>query len=227
MAVGAADIESAKREALERCSARTVRFKNCKIYATGRTVVWQASSLFLPLSSDLHTEPLDSPFSLQEFQFLNERLRKGIVDSYPTKPDHKALAIRPGGIGSWSSGFDSRTEVARVTAERCSELYQNSCLLIAVDGYMTLQIPKLHRPIDLFMITNEPEMSDQDKRRIGKIYEQKEWRALVRAKSGNWYAVANAASEAAAVEGALASCAQTDSDCHLHAIGNFRVADEK
>ena len=69
-------------------------------------------------------------------------------------------------------------------------------------------------------------MSDQDKRRIGTIYEQKEWRALVRAKSGNWYAVANAPSEASAVEAALTSCAQNDRDCRLYAIGNFRVADE-
>ena len=92
---------------------------------------------------------------------------------------------------------------------------------------MTLQVPRVHRPIDFFMLTTEPEMSDQDKRRIGKIYEQKEWRALVRAKSGSWYAVANAPSETAAVEAALKSCTQSDRDCHLHAIGNFRVADEQ
>ena len=32
---------------------------------------------------------------------------------------------------------------------------------------------------------------------------------------------------AAAVEAALKSCSQSDRDCHLYAIGNFRVADEQ
>jgi two-component system OmpR family response regulator len=227
MSVGAADLETAKRQALEQCSARAIRYKNCKIYATGRNVVWQAPALSRLLSSDLRTEPINSPFSLQELQFIGEQLRQGIVINYPKIPDHKALAIRRGGLAWWTSGLGSPAEVARVTAERCGEFYQDACLLIAVNGLMTVQIPRLHRPTDFFMLTTEPEMSDQDKRRIGKIYEQKEWRALVRAKSGSWYAVANAASEAAAAEAALASCAQSERDCRLHAIGNFRVADEK
>ena len=79
---------------------------------------------------------------------------------------------------------------------------------------------------DIVKPPKPPPPEGQDKRRIGKIYEQKEWRALVRAKSGDWYAVANAPSEASAVEAALTSCAQSDRDCHLYAIGNFRVADE-
>jgi hypothetical protein len=179
------------------------------------------------LSADLHAEPLDSPFSVQELQFINEQIRKQIVDGYSKSRDHKAVAIKRGGIGWFQGGYESRAEVARLVVERCSEFYQSACLLMAVDGFMTVQIPRLHRPIDFFMVTNEPGMSDQDKRRIGKIYEQKEWRALVRAKSGSWYAVANAPSEAAAVEAALKACAQGDSDCRLYAIGNFRVADEQ
>jgi hypothetical protein len=226
VSAGVADLESAKREAVERCNAKAKRYK-CKIYATGRNVVWQASSPSRLLSPDIHTEPLDSPFSLPELQFINERIRKGIVDGYPPIREHKALALTRTGLAWWGNGIDNRTEAARITVERCSEFYQTACLLIAVDGFMTVQIPKLHRPVDFFLISDEPGMSDQDKQRIGKVYEQKEWRALVRAKSGSWYAVANAESETAAVEAALASCAQSDSDCRLHAIGNFRVADEK
>jgi two-component system OmpR family response regulator len=229
MSAGAADFESAKREAIARCSANATNYKNCKIYAIGENVVWHAPSLFQPLSSDLHAEPLDSPFSLQGLQFIAEPLRKTITDGpdgYKAKSFPKALAIKRGGVGWWTSGLANLTETVRVTIERCNEFYQAACLLIAVNEYMTVQVPRLHRPIDLFMITTEPQMSDQDKRRIGTIYEQKEWRALARAKSGSWYAVANAPSEASAVEAALTSCAQSDRDCHLYAIGNFRVADE-
>jgi hypothetical protein len=69
----------------------------------------------------------------------------------------------------WGFGFSNRTEAARMIVERCSEFFQTACLVIAVDGSMTVQVPRLHRPIDVFMIANEVEMSDQDKRRIGKI----------------------------------------------------------
>jgi hypothetical protein len=52
----------------------------------------------------------------------------------------------------------------------------------------------------------------------------KDWRALANGAHG-WYPVANLPSEAAAVEAALAQCAQRDTGCRLHAISNFRVAD--
>jgi hypothetical protein len=51
-----------------------------------------------------------------------------------------------------------------------------------------------------------------------------EWRALARGRRG-WHPVADLPSEADAIEAALA--AQRDSECRLHAIGNFRVADDK
>ena len=41
-----------------------------------------------------------------------------------------------------------------------------------------------------------------------------------------WHPDANAPSEAAAVDQPLASCARQDTDCTIHAIGNFRVADK-
>jgi hypothetical protein len=69
-------------------------------------------------------------------------------------------------------------------------------------------------------------MSDEDKQRIGPIYQQNDWRAMARGKSGGWYPVAAAASESAAVEQALEHCAEHDSECHIYAISNFRVADE-
>jgi hypothetical protein len=70
-------------------------------------------------------------------------------------------------------------------------------------------------------------MSDEDRQRIGPTYQQKDWRALARGKSGGWYAVAGAPSESAAVEQALQRCAEHDGECHLHAISNFLVADDK
>jgi hypothetical protein len=63
------------------------------------------------------------------------------------------------------------------------------------------------------------------RQRVARVYQGQEWRALARGKSGSWHPVAGAASEAAAVEAALKSCAAEDRDCQVHAIGNFRVED--
>jgi hypothetical protein len=122
--------------------------------------------------------------------------------------------------------FSSRGEVARLMVERCGYFYQAPCLLLSVDGLLTVQIPKSRRIEGVFLLTTETQMSEQDRQRIADVYRQPEWRALARGKSGSWYAVANAPSEAAAVEAALKSCAQAEGSCRLHAIGNFRVADE-
>ncbi len=56
VALRAADVESAKREALDRCTQRDQK-GFCRIYAVGDRVIW-STSLF-PLPFDVRAEPLD------------------------------------------------------------------------------------------------------------------------------------------------------------------------
>jgi hypothetical protein len=109
--------------------------------------------------------------------------------------------------------------------ERCGHLNQVPCLLVSVDGMLTVRIPKSRRVTGVFLVTTEPQMSAAVRQRIDEVYRQKEWRALARGHSGAWYPVANSPSEDAAVAAALSACSQSDSDCRLYAIGNFRIAD--
>jgi hypothetical protein len=95
-----------------------------------------------------------------------------------------------------------------------------------VDGQLTVQIPKTRKVTGVFMLSTETQMSAVDKRRVAVTYWQKDWRALARGGRGGWYPVSGAMSEAAAIEGAMAACAQHESGCHIYAISNFRVADE-
>jgi len=74
---------------------------------------------------------------------------------------------------------------------------------------------------DKFRLASE--MSDPDKERIGKIYGGKDWRALAKGGSGRWYAVNAAESEMAAADRVLQDCRQTETQCQLRAIGNFRI----
>ena len=224
VAFGAADPEGAQREALDRCKARTRLVAACRIYASGADVMWSKDALHLPLSADIHAEPLDARLVVAELPMLTDGNRRRISESYVQDRRHKALAIKRGGY-LWH-GANSAGEAARMTVERCSDFEQVPCLLVSVDGLLTVQIPKSRRVVDLFMLATETGMSEEDKRRVGLVYGQKEWRALARGKRGGWYPVAEASSEFDAIERALGSCAQQENECRLHAVSNFRVADE-
>jgi DNA-binding response OmpR family regulator len=223
VAFGALDAESAKKEALERCSLRS-KTAICRTYAIGMGVVWSPTSLPLPLPADLHAEPLTVPVSVEDIPAMNDALRRQIGEQYLSLPNPKALAIRRQGF-RWNGGA-TRAEAIRLTLERCGDILQVPCLLLSVDGLLTIQIPKSHVIEDIFMVATEPGMSAQDRDRVAQVYQGKEWRALARGKAG-WYPVAELPSEASASEAALAECNNRDSDCRLYAIGNFRVGAER
>lgn len=220
---GAVDEENAKREALQRCSVRAVPMV-CRIYAVGMDVVWSPTALAVPIPADIHTESLAIPLEVEAIPTMTDTTRQKIVDKYVNHSGHKALAIKRDGF-YFSTASNSGT-VPRLAVERCADVHQVPCLLLSVDGMLTVQIPRSHRARDIFLLTTEPEMSEQEKERVGQVYREKEWRALARGGSGRWYPVANAASESDAVDAALGACAQQDHRCRLHAIGNFRVADD-
>ena len=111
----------------------------------------------------------------------------------------------------------------RLAVERCSDYAQRPCVLLAVDGFLTVRIPQSHRILETFTLAGEKGMSDADKERIGRVYAARDWRALVRGRSASWYAVADQTTEAAAVDAALDACRAVEQECTLHAIGNFRV----
>ena len=222
-AVGLSDPESAKQEALQQC--RSASQRACRLYAVGPSVVWPANLLALPLASDVRTEPTGVPLAA-EIPRLRDRRRRLLDQNYMAAPEHKALAIDKSGQFFWIAGQTSRAEAVRLAVERCAAQRQSACLLVAISGQLTVQIPRSRRPTDIFMVTSEEGMTTQDRQRIGEIYERKEWRALAHGKSGRWYAVAEAPSESKAVDTAIQSCMQADTECKLHAIGNFRVAEE-
>jgi hypothetical protein len=158
---------------------------------------------------------------------MNDEERGKLNKEYLLRRDHKALAIKPNlnGSGFWASTTRrTQDEAVRLAVERCGDLLQAACLLVSVDGFLTVQIPRSRRVADVFMLTTI-NASDQDRQALEKIYAEDDWRAIARGRSGGWYAVANQLSESAAVQAALSACAQRDSQCVIHAISNFWVAD--
>jgi len=230
-AMAARDASTASAEALERCKMRSRPNAYCRLYAVGTDVVWSTKSLALPLPFDIHAEPLEDAFNVAELPLNIPGEADVITKNYVNTRDHRVLALRvtPQVIGRYLAFTNAmvRSSAVRLATERCADFYQSPCLIVSVDGFWTVRVPKSRRILGLFLLTTEAEMSDEDRQRIGPTYQQKDWRALARGKSGGWYAVAGAPSESAAVEQALQRCAEHDGECHLHAISNFLVADDK
>jgi DNA-binding winged helix-turn-helix (wHTH) protein len=221
VADSAADAETAREEAMRLCSAKG---NKCRVYAVGNEVVWSKGSLPMPNPRDIRTETLDIPLVPDDIPTLSDATKQTVARVFTARATHKAMAMITGGT-TWASGAQSRSEAARLAVEWCGESRQRACLLISIDGLLTVQFPKSRPIARIFMPSTEVEIPAADRERIGQVYAGAEWRALARGGTGSWHPIAGASSEAAAIEGALAACAQADSDCRLYAIGNFRVSE--
>jgi hypothetical protein len=222
VAEGERDAEAAKQDALRRCNANTK--KQCRLYAVGTEVVWTKDALPMAAPEDLRFEPIEAPLVPDDIPLINRERRDAIARTHLTASNHRALALTRG--AAWTqSARASRVEATRLALELCAEYANRPCLLLSVDGLLTIRIAKSRQAARIFLPSAETEIPADARERIVRIYRGAEWRALARGKNG-WHAVADAPSEAAATEAALKSCAQTDSECRLYAIGNFRVAEE-
>ncbi|HML12160.1 MAG TPA: adenylate/guanylate cyclase domain-containing protein [Xanthobacteraceae bacterium] len=223
VASGAADAVSAEREAVDRCKKRDPK-GDCRIYAVGNAVV--APPLPLPVAADLHVDPLDLPLTAGEAAGIKGMPSGAGLQAFISERDHKALAISDVGFSAIANRPD-RAEAVRLAVERCSDFSRAACLLVAVDGFLTVRIPRAYRALRPYTLAGDAEMSDSDRREVGKIYAGRDWRALVRGGSHRWYAVSDMDSERAAVDGALHACRAAERDCSLQAVGNFRVEEPR
>ena len=216
---GLSDSVGAERDALDRCKKRDPN-GDCRIYALGDKVVWPPSPT--PLAADLRPEPLDIPLLPADIGIVKGMPTAAGLEAFLKGKNHKALAVSDTGFSSMVDRADP-AEAIRLAVERCSDFAKAPCLLVSVDGWLTVRIPHSNGIVRPYTLAGETEMSEADKARIGKIYDGKDWRALAKGGSGRWYAVNAAESEMAAADRVLGDCRQAETQCHLRAIGNFRV----
>ena len=193
----------------------------CRLYAVGTDVVWSTKSLALPAAVR---------YSCRTAGGCLQRGRASAQHTGGRRRYYQELCEHCETIGCWRCGLRRRSSVAiwgspmqwcvrsavRLATERCPDFYQSPCLIVSVDGFWTVRVPKSRRILGLFLLTHR---GGDVRRRTGNgsgpTYQQKDWRALARGKSGGWYAVAGAPSESAAVEQALQRCAEHDGECHI------------
>jgi hypothetical protein len=222
VAEGARDIETARQDALRRCNARSEY--ECRLYASGMDVVWSTDLLPLPSSEDLRTEPTDHPLVASDVPLIRSASRKSL-ERYLKAADHRAVALTAGRI-MVATQRGSRAEAGRLVVDWCGGVMRKPCLLLSVDGFLTIGTPKSRTLSDIFLPSTQGDFAAADRERIVQAYRGPEWRALARGSKGTWHPVAGAPSEIAAIDAAMAACAKVDESCQLFAIGNFLVSKE-
>jgi hypothetical protein len=190
-------------------------------------VLWQPPA-HRTADADAHVEPLDVALVAADLPVLTPWMRGRIEEHYIGKSDHRAaaLSVSRGGL-ALPIGRGTRAEAIRLAMERCEDFRQVPCLLVSVDGFLTVQIPKSRPVTGLFVVAAEPGLSDADRDRLAQAYRAADWRAVARGVRGGWHVVGAKASEAEAVDGAIKSCSRDDEGCRIYAISNFRVSDQQ
>ncbi len=140
MSSGLSDAVSAERDALDRCKGRDPK-GDCRIYATGDKVVRTPLPVLRP--ADFHAEPLDIPLQPADVANVKGMPTAAGLDSFLKLTNHKALAVS-GEVGGFSSLGDraDQGEAIRLVVERCAYVAKMPCLLVSVDGVMTVRIPR-------------------------------------------------------------------------------------
>ena len=115
----------------------------------------------------MHAEPLNETFDPATLPLNAPGLMTSLED-YTNRENHRALAFEgvTQGIGRfyYFYGAVGRPTAARLAIERCVDIFQSPCLLASVDGLWTIRVPKSRQIVGLFMLSNEAEISDEDKR---------------------------------------------------------------
>jgi TIR domain len=224
-ASGQANDEMAKSSALTICDRLAGNEqRKCEIYAVGDKVVLASGRPPMPPAPWLVRNPaVEKPFAanLAPLHAVNV---KAAMERYATAQLPKALALSSRSY-AYFYGQTSQDEAMRRALEFCGSNSSIPCLVTAVDNVFVVAIPETMKPTALFHPTTEPSIS-ADARSVvaGRLANALSgWNAVAVGAGGRPGVMLRAASEQAAVEGALADCSRQDHSCRVIAIGPFLV----
>jgi len=114
----------------------------------------------------------------------------------------------------------------RRSLEMCGAATGVACLIVALDDVFVVPVPATMKAIGFFQVQRNTmitaEARDDVMRKLAEA--SSGWSVVAVGIAGRPGLALKAASEQAAVNEALSSCARRDSDCHVIAIGPFLVA---
>jgi hypothetical protein len=195
----------------------------CQLYAVGNVVVYKAGRPPMPPEPWVtEDQSVSRPFTADDTPMASGNLRSRL-EIYSTAIVAKALTVSSGGAFSWRFGNQSQDEAVRRSLEICGATSGFACMVIAVDNIFVVPVPSTMKAIGFFRATTEPliapEMRPEVARRLGNA--TKGWKAVATGLSGRPSVVIKAATEQAAVEGALRDCQGMDRECRVIRSGHF------
>jgi class 3 adenylate cyclase len=223
------DEETAKAAALEACGRATDPIaprQRCVIYALGKTVVYGRGRPPLPPEPWVTRDPaIETPFTVESLPLARDPVRKNLHQVYVNGHGPKALAISPQGMAGWYVRQSSEQEAVRRSLEFCGSRAGVACAIVAVNDAFVVPIPSTMKAVGLFRAAGNPaiapEARDDVARRLAGATGG--WSAVAVGASGRCGLMLRAASERAAIDGALMDCSRLDRACRVVAIGPFAV----
>jgi adenylate cyclase len=235
LSTGQPNEEIAKQGALDMCqrTSDSIAARNnagtpslCEIFAVDNVVVSaHANPPMPPQPWFTRNAAIETPFSADQVPLVNEAGRSLIDRLFGRGPKAKALALSPFASFLVHNNQGSVHEAARRALERCGSNSGVACMIVAVDDVFVVPIPVLMKVVGFAApaISNAvtPKMRDEVARRFGNF--PSGWNAVAVGTGGQPGVTVGAASEQAAIIGAMAECGRQDRDCHVVVLGPFAV----
>jgi len=167
---------------------------------------------------------VERPFAADDIP-VNENARNAAANRYAQARGSKALVMSPQGTIAFYIRQPNLDEAVRRALEVCGAGAGVPCLLVALDDALVVPIPTGVKVVGLFHAVGNPliasDARDDVARRLANAASG--WNAVAAGASRRPGLALKAASEQAAVQGALAECARQDHDCRVIAIGPWAV----
>ena len=221
--------EAAKSAAVEQCQKRAdiaQSPRKCELYAVGDTVVYaHGRPPMPPLPWIRHDAVIEQPFVAKNVPLTREAGKARLEAVYTPARKNKAVALGPGGALFFPIALDTVEEAARRALELCGGIAGVPCMIVALNDNFVVPIPATLKVTGFFRAAGNTLMSADARedvaRRIADA--QSGWNAVAVGTAGRPGLGLKAATEQAAVNGALAECGKRDSNCQVIAIGPFSV----
>jgi len=225
---GQADDATAEAAALDTCQKRADALpqpRKCEIYAVGNTVVYAHARPPLPPTPWVTHDPsVVTPLVADQIPLMRDAGKEKVGQNYIPARAPKALALGPFGGFFFLSGQESTDEAVRRSLELCGNNAGVPCMIVAVNDDFVVPVPATMKAVGFFHPASAsaiaPELRDDVARRLGN---GSGWSAVAAGAGGQVGVMPQAASEQAAVDGAMADCAKQDRSCRVIAIGPFAV----
>ncbi|RXG93809.1 adenylate/guanylate cyclase domain-containing protein [Bradyrhizobium zhanjiangense] len=220
--------EAARNMAVEQCQKRADAAQSprrCELYAVGNTVVYTHGRPPMPPQPFVrHDAMTERPFVSKDFPMVRDPQKVRLENMFVPAAKSRSVALGPGGQYFMVLGAASADDAARRSLESCGAIAGVACLVVAVDDNFVVPIPTLFRITGFFnAASNASIMADARGEVMHKLTDAMGWNAVAVGTAGRPGLGLRAADEQTAVNSALADCAKRDSDCHVIAIGPFRV----